>query len=48
VDATIDWWDRHGVDYRDAWWALGKRTVCRGGWAQVREVMIALMIERSS
>lgn len=40
INRTIDLWERTGVDYCDAWWAIGKRTPCWGGWGQVRLTML--------
>lgn len=39
IDRTIAMWERAGVDFSDVWWALGRRTPCRGGWPQVRRAM---------
>lgn len=46
IDATIAHWDRTGVDFCDAWWALGQRTVCERGWGQVRALMIRMTLQR--
>jgi len=40
IDATIAFWQCHGVDSSDAYWALGYRKVCWGGWALVRYHML--------
>jgi len=48
VDRTIEMWDRTGVDYCDAWWAMGKRTPCSGGWPLVRQVMVRWAMRHTS
>jgi hypothetical protein len=47
IDATIAHWDRTGVDYCDAWWALGQRDVCWHGWPQVRKHMIEMAVAQA-
>jgi hypothetical protein len=42
IDATILWWQRHHVDASDAYWALGYRGICSGGWGKVRWHMMRL------
>lgn len=44
VDATIALWERTGVDWCDAWWALGYRWPNSAGWPQVRKAMIRIAL----
>jgi hypothetical protein len=44
IDATIALWQRSGVDFCDAWWALGRRKPCWGGWLDVRAKMVRVAI----
>jgi hypothetical protein len=44
IDATIELWQRSGVDFCDAWWALGRRKPCWGGWPDVRTRMVRVAI----
>jgi len=44
IDATIEHWDRAGVDFCDDWWALGRRDLCQHGWPRVRAYMIEIAV----
>lgn len=47
INATIRHWQNIGVDYSEAWFALGRRDVCWREWDQVRAYMIQLSMQRA-